>query len=342
MSMKFWVVFCLCMMGVVRANDHNKEAHRALCDVLKAAANKWESVKDSDSPLKQALGRTIFGNKSGGNLETLGKIIPKDYEKVVNHSVSRALWCGQPYDNPHNQPRWPGHSAPHDLVCLCTTGKNGYPLNEDNSKQLCGKTLSDLGGETSQGWSQQGSGKSQVEATWNSVTSECLSGNVPETSLQNAMDALKQILVRNPNGETQYGNRELLGEGGSGKYPCGGSNQVCVMYYNAAGTVEHKPWWVALEKEINNEEQRQQQKKREEEKHKKEESQNNLKVQNQEQPQNNIALRTAALRYTTPSNEETEQSNPENISSPIATIEDTSGAFIIPPCTWLLNALLLS
>ncbi|CCD12527.1 unnamed protein product, partial [Trypanosoma congolense IL3000] len=140
--------------------EHNKEEHARLCNLLMAAVNKWEEVKtrESTDPLKRALGKTLFGNENGGEMGDLKGGLPKDYEKVEGELSLRLTWCGLPQESAtgKKKPRWPGHSAPHDLLCLCTTGQDGYPFNEVGSDSgtatmLCGKPKEALGGG-SDGW----------------------------------------------------------------------------------------------------------------------------------------------------------------------------------------------
>ncbi|CCD17322.1 Variant surface glycoprotein, partial [Trypanosoma congolense IL3000] len=209
---KFWIIVCLVIFGVFAQDsvtNHNGAQHKALCDVLTIAAHKWKTVRETLSPpLKKALGRTLFG-KEEGELEEL-KDLPGDYDKVGEPGSSRAIWCGQPLngDYQNNYPRWSGHSAPHDLVCLCTVGEGGFPFNKTGSgtakEKLCGKPANALGGATD-GWQSQSAswnkekrvleypdpkGKEHITATWENVTRPCLEGGWKEKNFEKALETL--------------------------------------------------------------------------------------------------------------------------------------------------------
>ncbi|CCD16710.1 Variant surface glycoprotein [Trypanosoma congolense IL3000] len=349
--MKFCMFVFLVVVGAVIASgtDHNQEAHKALCDLLNAAVRRWGSNGESlTEPLKSALNHTVFGSNGVGDLEGLRKALPKVYDEVLNQSGSRSFSCGQRLAGQASSggvkhERWSGHSASHDLLCLCTLGDNGWPLNNTGSEKLCGKSLNELGTQKDQGWHGKGSGKPQMEAAWTNVIKECLQGDKKGTNLKNAFDDFKKTLKHTTGDEEQHGNRHILGKGDFSDYPCSGNGQICVMYYNEAkptGEQHPKPWWVELEYAIKKDEAEKEQKKREEEKRKQDEI-NQQKLKQQKQSQHQDVPRAAALKAANTEMQEKEPDDTQNISNPIATIEEASGTLIIPPCPWFLSAILL-
>ncbi|CCD15304.1 Variant surface glycoprotein [Trypanosoma congolense IL3000] len=344
------VLLLMMVIGICSSSgsekNHNGAEHQALCDVLKVAVGKWEKRNDLSETLRKALKHTIFGSNGDEDLEGLRHALPKVYDDVLKQPGSRSFACGIVHNDKGaygsiNQVRWSGYSVPHDLVCLCTTGDGGWPLNDSSvATTLCGKK-NELGGDSErEGWSGQQTGEKQMESTWKAVINECLKEDETGKSLQKAMDVFTKTFKLNHNGD-EHGNRYLLGEDGSGSYPCGGKKQVCVMYYNETKTTQHKPWWVGLKNEINKEEYKKQQKKHEDEVKHKKERQNQHHLQEKDKSPNNVAPRTAALTSSNPEKQEAEQDNTKNISTPIATTEETSGTLLIQPCSWLLSALLL-
>ncbi|CCD14383.1 Variant surface glycoprotein [Trypanosoma congolense IL3000] len=323
--------------------DHNKDEHSVLCDLLNAAVFKWKEIENSDSPLKKALAKTIFGNESGGNLEHL-RSLPVDYDELKSRTLPRYYWCGERNQgggsSGSNPPRRSGHSAPHDLICLCTPGDDGYPVNGSavTNDMLCGKGAKELEVESDKkGWGIIGQGEKQIKATWEKVVTECLHGSGKGTRLKDALDNFIKKLGPLAQAIHSY---QSLGKGNfSSEYSCSGKGiyGVCVKYYPEE---KHAlPWWKELKKAIEVDEK--EQKKHEEAEKRKQEAQKQRQPQKQDQSQYPQGPRTAALRSTMPSSEETEQSSTENISNPLATLEDTSGTIIAQPCPWLLSSILL-
>ncbi|CCD11799.1 Variant surface glycoprotein [Trypanosoma congolense IL3000] len=344
--MKRMMKFCTMSMVVMvvlevsaRSGDtgakkhHNKDEHSRLCAVLNAAAHKWSEVhtREPADPLRKALGRTIFGDENGGDLGSLKGELPGDYKGVEKIRDSRASWCGEPHEggyNGENQARWSGHSAPHNMICLCTLGNLGWPLNEsdDNQDTLCGKTEEDLGGGK-EGWSDkdQDKGEKQIQATWFNVTKECLQDG-KENNLKDALDTFVSKLELIPDGDF-YPNRYRLGDNGVGSYPCTGNGQACVMYFP---TMDPKPWWKDLEAAIK-EDAKLQKQRDEEEKRKQQE-----KVNDNDQPR---AERLSATPPTTNQSEQPHKTN--NLTDKLRRFNLTSGTPISQPSSWLLSAILL-
>ncbi|CCD13150.1 Variant surface glycoprotein [Trypanosoma congolense IL3000] len=343
MRMRVWMVMMV-FFGVAASADeknHNGEEHKALCKVLRAAVGKWgDGGKHLSGPLQKALAKTIFGEHSGGDtLDSLKRKLPDDYNGVVKELGSRFFVCGKPFldDMRKKQPRVSGHSAPHDLLCLCTPGDRGWPLNNGEGKKLCGEDKSVWGGGKS-GWASSRQGEGQMKETWTQVVAKCLNDGGKGENLKYALEIFIGSLGERKPGEHPY---KSLGKGDfSSKYACSGKEQtgICVKYYPE--DQKAIPWWNQLQDALNKEEQKEQNEREEAEK-RKHEAQKQRQPQKQDHSQYPQGPRTAALRSATPSTEENEQSNTENISDSIATIEDTSRTLIVPSCPWLLSALLL-
>ncbi|CCD15048.1 Variant surface glycoprotein [Trypanosoma congolense IL3000] len=339
----FWMmVIGVCSSSGGDEKDHNKEAHQALCDLLKAAVKSWgEGGASLPAKLKTALEKTIFGSDGGEN--DLGKIkaeLPKVYQKVNSNVLSRVVLCGQPLldDMRDNQARWSGHSAPHDLLCLCTPGNSGWPLNLSGNEKLCGKEKS-VWGNRNAGWTSGGQGKDEMIATWTNVTRECLEDDGRTGDLQKALDDFKAKLKQKSSDVPKGMYR--LGTSKSDDYPCSGNGKICVIYHIPAKPEHSMPWWMDLEKALQiGEDQKEKQKKTEEEKRAKDD-QKQQKTQRQGKAQAEHTPRTAALKSTKQDTTDNEQINPENTSNPIATLEDTSSTPISLPSSWLLSAVLL-
>ncbi|CCD15342.1 Variant surface glycoprotein [Trypanosoma congolense IL3000] len=343
-AIKICVAACFYFMAVVvsiNGKDHNRAQYNVLCDLVKVAVERWGNAGGSLSPpLREALGRTLFGSRGGGTVETLKKGLPEDYKEAEGKTSSRTTWCGKPHEKDLyygiKQMRFPGHSATHDLVCLCTAGDHGWPKNS-GSEKLCGKGPNELGVENKeQGWGIKGQGKDQIQATWTSVTKECLEGDGKGVNLKDALETFVNTLGTLVKGNNSY---QPLGEGNfNSDYSCSGTKTqgVCVKYYP-----EEKlsiPWWKDLKQAIEAEEQ--EQKKDEEEEKRKQQGQHQHHTEGQEKLQNKNAPHTAALRSTPQDSTEAEQTNQENISSPLATLEEASGTIIAQPCSWLFSAIL--
>ncbi|CCD12120.1 Variant surface glycoprotein [Trypanosoma congolense IL3000] len=349
MRMRVWMVVCMevmVTMGVYgNEKNHNGDEHDRLCKVLSAAVTALQTNSLSNT-LKEALYITIFGNKSGGSLDALKGSLPVDYND--EKGKSRANVCGQPPNvgsRDHQQPRWPGHSAPHDLVCLCTPGNDGWPFGESipGKKKLCGREKSALEiAEGNKGWSSSGNGeegKKQMQETWNTIAKKCLGGDAGGNDLKEALhDFLRNLHKQSFD---KYQERYRLGEDKEDPYPCSGNKKICVMYYNTTEANYPMPWWTELQMAIKNDDELQPKKKREEEINKQENSQKQRQTQKQDQTQLPHTHRTAALQSAQQGSQEAEPDNTENNPNPIATLEETSGTLIIPPSSWLFNALLL-
>ncbi|CCD13947.1 Variant surface glycoprotein [Trypanosoma congolense IL3000] len=340
--MQTWLVLWLALfiIGVVNADDaqgsvkkdHNGEPYQALCKLLKIAVyefvNKGDTLPD---PLKAALNKTIFGRKSGGTLEDL-KDLPQDY---TEGGSARVNFFGQPYEDPgyYGAPhRWSGYSAPHNLVCLCTKGENGWPVNNSgNQDTLCGET-SDTLGAGNEGWTGSKTGQAQMRATWKEVVTHCLKGETGG-DLKGALGTFLGKLEHKP-GDEANPNRYQLGEGKPSNWSgCDGTSTqgVCVMYYNSTNPTKPQPWWVDLQKAIPEDEKLQEQKRREEEERRKQ----------QEETAKQDSTKTDALKSEPPSTNQTAQHRNDNLTDKLRRLNLTSGTPISRPFSWLLSAAIL-
>ncbi|CCD15200.1 unnamed protein product [Trypanosoma congolense IL3000] len=160
--MKLWIVALVMSFGglCATAAKFNAEEHDALCNVLVAAVELWdiEESPESELPsaLKTAINQAIFGKEKGGNLEDLYEALPDVYE----HPGDREQWCGKCSPRYQRGP-YPGKSIPHDLMCLCTPGKEGTPFPRSSSWSrllgwkritLCGQRRWELIEEGHVGW----------------------------------------------------------------------------------------------------------------------------------------------------------------------------------------------
>ncbi|CCD12566.1 Variant surface glycoprotein [Trypanosoma congolense IL3000] len=339
------VVMCLVVSNADEneKKDHNGDAHDALCELLKAAVGKWgDGGKHLSGPLQKALAKTIFGKQSSvETVESLKGKLPVDYDGVVKQRESRGIACGEPrndggdYNNVH-QTRWSGHSAPHDLVCLCTAGEKGWPVNQSETStdkdKLCGQDRTALKAESNKGWDSKNQGekeegKEQINATWGEVVKPCLKSGTG-TNLKDALEKFKQKLVNKS--DEVYLNRYQLGQGTPDDYgACTGSEKkgVCVAYFNSTTTRYPMPWWVDLQNALPEEEKFQEEKRREEERRKQQE-----KERKTNEPHTEII---------TPTTNQTEQSNKDKLHEAIRKYNTTSSTPIIPPSSWLLSAAIL-
>ncbi|CCD13420.1 unnamed protein product [Trypanosoma congolense IL3000] len=351
MMMNYWMVVMV-FIGVsaqesgADGKDHNGEEHTKLCAVLKEAVGMWGEGRQSLSEsLKMALHRTIFGNESGGDLAKLKEKVPADYDILASPDAERGFLCGEPVDEHLHKQRgrpWSGHSAPHDLVCLCTLGKDGWPLNESNNgiDKLCGRLKDSLGGEN-EGWSgvhtewiessetlvHHAKGETQIKATWFNVTKPCLEGNRKGENLKEALKTFVDSLKPMPS--TGKRNGAQLGEGNPNEdHACTGSRKygVCVMYY--PNDKDTKTWWVDLQKALIEDEKIQ--KERDEEAKRK-----------QEEAAKKDTNKTEDLKSTNPTTNQTEQNKTATLHETMRKFNLTSGTHISMPSSWLLRAVFL-
>ncbi|CCD14543.1 Variant surface glycoprotein [Trypanosoma congolense IL3000] len=315
--------------------DHNKEAHHRLCRVLQEAVGKWgKGGTDLSEPLKEALKQTIFGYNSGEtDVKRLGEELPNDYNDLERPLLSlRSLWCGQPRSE--IQRRWPGHSAPHDLVCLCTAGKTGWPINEtSHGATLCGKDSDSLGSSGNNGWDSSGKGKvkDQIEKTWEKVVKDCLQSVGQGNRLRETLDTF--IAELNRTTSEGYGDLSRLGDGSFHSYHgCDGTPQlgVCALYYrDYKDTI---PWWLQLENALEEDKKIQEKKKLEEEEKQRKQQE---KANKQKEP------RAEPVKSTQPITQDTAKNESDTLSEKLRKLNLTSGTPICPPSSWLLSAVFL-
>ncbi|CCD15244.1 Variant surface glycoprotein [Trypanosoma congolense IL3000] len=332
MMMRFCMFVLLLVEVVVNASvtDHNQEAHKALCDVLRAAVNKWEGVRRTASPLKEALRKTIFGKNGGDTDISSGLQMPTDYKPPDTEGKkkpnTRKHWCGACGSGSQNH--YPGESAPHDLVCLCTPGEFGHPVN-DGEKTLCGQSKG-AWGENQKGWHTELFNDNEKEReylnqTWGKIVKDC-SQNGNENNLETALKTFTDKL------ESLKGN-QYLGIHNSNS-DCSGTayGGLCVLY---ATKCEKKPWFEELKDAIQKEKEEMEQQKN----LAKAEKQEKLKAMKglQNTPQKSTQNPQPTQRDSqSPQTEEPDDSPraEQVISNMNATIEEDSSTIMYP--FWLL------
>ncbi|CCD12834.1 Variant surface glycoprotein [Trypanosoma congolense IL3000] len=236
---------------------HNKNEHDVLCGLLGVAVERWKTTNNPTA--KKALSRAIFGHRNGGIIETLMEKLPNEY----NEPGSRENACGScTYSDGKHYPGW---SIPHDLICMCTVGENGYPFgqnsNDNGTPTLCGRSATDFGCEQNQGngngchgnkdwWKESshhdGNGNRQaskhLNATWEKVIKPCLIGG---EKLQLEV-ALKNLTGSRKDRETP--------SWASGHGKCNGVSGAVCVYYGTGCDKQYNnnspQWWWDLEKAL--------------------------------------------------------------------------------------------
>ncbi|CCD13530.1 unnamed protein product, partial [Trypanosoma congolense IL3000] len=228
MKLLSWIAMVSVLWVAIRVEtkDHNGEAYQALCQVLREAVKKWgDRGTGLSGSLKKALGKTIFGkgHGDGQDLEKLREGLPGDYRK---EGANRELFCGSPYSSEYggNPARWSGHSAPHDLLCLCTLGEAVWltSLRRSGTEKLCAQDVTAGKLDSQMGWVSDDyeDGESQLIATWFNVTLPCLNDGGGAESLTSALQKFKEKLGVPAPGTPAY---RILGEVGvTGSTTCSG------------------------------------------------------------------------------------------------------------------------
>ncbi|CCD13777.1 Variant surface glycoprotein [Trypanosoma congolense IL3000] len=333
MTMMVWMVMIV-FFGVVAGEEkknYNEAEHKALCDLLRVAVDKWGEVEKRvpTDPLRKALETTLFGYGTVGTLETLKSGLPSDYNDVEGTDSPRSNWCGQPLSGQYQDsyPRWPGYSAPHDVVCLCTAGSHGWPINKTG--KLCAQDKDTLKTD-SEWWSGTNNThkKDAIGNTWEVTVKRCLSGSSQEKDLKKALKKFTdEIKHKIEGGENFY----VLGENGSDyiESPCNGSprNGLCVMYH--PNDTDTKTWWKDLDEALEKDEQIQKQREEKERRRQKENAEKKDSAQ-KEAPSAHITTNQTDQQHTgsTPTDK-------------LRRLNPTSGTPISRPSSWLLSAILL-
>ncbi|CCD17375.1 Variant surface glycoprotein [Trypanosoma congolense IL3000] len=251
----FLVMVCLVFMllhgRTTTSHNHNGEHYGTLCDILAAAVQKWKSTNNPTA--KKALSQAIFGHPNGkGDPSKLD--LPSTHLKPGN----RKNWCGECMYN--DQESYPGKSIPHDLLCMCTVGENGYPfIQYSEVRQLCGKGAKELGcdkdagnaerchsDDNKHGWTESnwdGQANKHLNATWHAIVKACLRGK-PKSDVDKARKTLQKLDVG------EYSTPSWAwGHSGC----AGGNSDVCVGYgsWCLEHPKEYPQWWKTLYEALN-------------------------------------------------------------------------------------------
>ncbi|CCD16060.1 Variant surface glycoprotein [Trypanosoma congolense IL3000] len=267
------MVVCVVVMVVASQDsggkNHNGDEHGPLCELLRAATRLWNATREHlHKDLQDALKHLIFGDVSEAS--AVNFTLPDAYG---NPRGKRKDWCGTCSPIEH---LWPGYSASHDLICLCTFGMKPTRFPERNvANMLCGTSRPDMGYRygRSAGWSGSGMSAYRYEhgflnATWTNVVGNCLrQGDVTseESDIDQKMEDLKQKLqkftgkLRNARG-FDGGTNYRLGGSDYGTHPCDGEHpqHICLEYPEWCGVFDKKwvhknqtPWWKRLNETLN-------------------------------------------------------------------------------------------
>ncbi|CCD14491.1 Variant surface glycoprotein [Trypanosoma congolense IL3000] len=324
-----WMIICFWVI-VVNARkgdtDYNKDDHERLCAVLKAAVGMWGDLqkRQATDPLRKALGRTIFRKEDAeGTVESLRATLPEIYEDVEGTTGARRSLCGG---------RGSDRSAPDDMICLCTAGDHGWPVNKSESNsgndKLCGQDSKALKADANQGWgSTAHEGNEHVNATWVQVVIPCLQDDGKKEDLKKVLDTFIENL--NHTLDQIFGDIYRLGKGGSENYhECDGTPEhgVCSMYYT---TKKPLPWWKVLQEALVQDQGTQKQLAED-------------KRRQQESEEKQDIPKIAALTSAPPTTNQTDQQHKgSNRTTQFHRLNITGSSSITRPTTWLLNALFL-
>ncbi|CCD17088.1 Variant surface glycoprotein [Trypanosoma congolense IL3000] len=186
----------------------NDGEYKTLCPVFQASLDLWNATLNSEvklsGGLKKALGQAIFGSASGGDMDSLKDELPKDYRNP-GHRGRRCGLCR------NKDSYFPGRSITHDIMCLCTPGKDAEPFYgyywwfgyyyKANGFKLCGQLREEMGVDLSHGWYEEGTGKKAngLEKSWSAAVMGCVNSwrNSTKTanhSLEERLTKLKETL----------------------------------------------------------------------------------------------------------------------------------------------------
>ncbi|CCD14286.1 Variant surface glycoprotein [Trypanosoma congolense IL3000] len=259
------VVMAMVIGGVVAyppGSVFNDEEYKALCDVFQASLDLWNASRTSskklDNLLEKHLCQALFGKSSGGKVDDFKEILPQEYNDP-GYRLYRCGYCD------YNTETYPGKSITHDLMCLCTPGKDAEPFygyywwifgyyHKENGFKLCGRLREEMGVDLSHGWYAH-KGKHQakgLENSWKTVTMGCFNGwkNSNKTANQTLEEKVKRLSETLDNfkkkGLKKVNGRYKLGGFDEHNEADGSSEKHIHVRY---GTCKYgrRPWWKKLE-----------------------------------------------------------------------------------------------
>ncbi|CCD15301.1 Variant surface glycoprotein [Trypanosoma congolense IL3000] len=243
----------------------NDVEYKALCEVFKASADLWDASKSAgkvpSNVLKSALSQALFGSTGGGDLESLKDELPKEYLDPGQRKY-RCGYCDYKTDT------YAGKSITHDLMCLCTPGKDAEPFYgyywwlfgyyyKENGFKLCGTLKEEMGVDRSHGWyeEQKKRGTKGLEKAWKTVIMGCLKKwkNSSKTVSQDVTEKVKKLsmamqnftkALRRVNGLDKLGGFDEHNEADGTT-----ERNLHVRYGNCEK--KRKPWWKRLNETLN-------------------------------------------------------------------------------------------
>ncbi|CCD17410.1 Variant surface glycoprotein, partial [Trypanosoma congolense IL3000] len=242
----------------------NDGEYNALCGVFHASLDLWNAThtagKVPSNGLKAALGQALFGKSSGGSLESLKDELPKEYRDPGQRKY-RCGYCE------HREETYAGKSITHDLMCLCTPGKDAEPFYgyywwfgyyyKENGFKLCGRLREEMGVDLSHGWYESGRkrGTNGLKESWRTVIMGCFNSwkNSTKKGSDTMEEKLKTLTETMKHLETKFlkkvGGRHKLGEFNENNEADGSSEKHIHVRYGTC-TRGRAPWWKKLQDEL--------------------------------------------------------------------------------------------
>ncbi|CCD13081.1 Variant surface glycoprotein [Trypanosoma congolense IL3000] len=260
------------MVVGIRARDINKKEHAKICEALVQTITLWKMVESKEwipsMGLASALRVAIFGDERVGLVGDLKETLPEAYV-IPGH---RGQWCASCN---HNEEKHPGKSIPHDIMCLCSTGRCEEPFQYHGwsgckgywtEHTLCGKTHEELGHPDGGGWWSKGGPETTQRSTgnltkylqisWNQTVWGCMKAAIqnnapPKENIQMQLAKLNQTLedfeklLKGKNQKNTYGgSSDSTSDHASDQY-------TFYVHYGSCGDASHggeakKPWWKRL------------------------------------------------------------------------------------------------
>ncbi|CCD14212.1 Variant surface glycoprotein [Trypanosoma congolense IL3000] len=165
--------------------NFNGAEYDALCGVFQASLDLWNASRTSekglDKILEASLIQALFWNIGNKYLNGITNTLPKHY--TYRKLFHRGERCGRCQNK--DKFYFPGSSITHDLMCLCTPGKDADPFYgslwffySETGFKLCGKEAKDMVSGPDNGWHVNGKNKEMngLEKPWRAVVMGCFNG----------------------------------------------------------------------------------------------------------------------------------------------------------------------